>query len=105
MLINQQDTQRRTSCNALASNLELPIEPEMLRKYAAPVPRYTSYPTAAHFTPEVEHETYGRWLSALPEASRPILRYAVLVLRVHYQSHPTIRTCVEISARSAYRNR
>ncbi|MEJ2227534.1 MAG: oxygen-independent coproporphyrinogen III oxidase [Alphaproteobacteria bacterium] len=70
MLINQQDTQRRTSCNALASNLELPIEPEMLRKYAAPVPRYTSYPTAAHFTPEVEHETYGRWLSALPEASR-----------------------------------
>jgi oxygen-independent coproporphyrinogen-3 oxidase len=70
MLSNQQETRRRTPCDASASYFELPIEPEMLRKYAAPVPRYTSYPTAAHFTPEVEHETYRQWLSVLPEASQ-----------------------------------
>lgn len=30
------------------------------------VPRYTSYPTAPHFTPEVEPATYAAWLAALP---------------------------------------
>ena len=30
------------------------------------VPRYTSYPTAPHFSPEVGAETYGRWLRNLP---------------------------------------
>ncbi|MEJ2118246.1 MAG: radical SAM protein [Alphaproteobacteria bacterium] len=46
------------------------IDAELLQKYAAPVPRYTSYPTAAHFRPEIDHGTYGTWLSALPEASK-----------------------------------
>lgn len=48
---------------------EAAIDPETLRKYAAPVPRYTSYPTAAHFSGSVDHEVYGAWLSALPAAS------------------------------------
>lgn len=30
------------------------------------IPRYTSYPTAPHFTAEIGHETYAKWLSALP---------------------------------------
>ncbi|HET7849394.1 MAG TPA: radical SAM protein, partial [Pseudolabrys sp.] len=30
------------------------------------VARYTSYPTAAHFSQAVSFETYGRWLSGLP---------------------------------------
>lgn len=38
------------------------MRPEMLKKYAAPVPRYTSYPTAPHFSPKVDAATYARWL-------------------------------------------
>lgn len=33
---------------------------------ARTVPRYTSYPTAPHFSAEVGPETYRRWLEALP---------------------------------------
>ena len=42
---------------------------ELIRKYAAPVPRYTSYPTAPHFTPSVGAETYAQWLRELPDNS------------------------------------
>ncbi len=38
---------------------------ELLTKYSAAVPRYTSYPTAPHFGPAVEAETYRQWLSEL----------------------------------------
>lgn len=44
------------------------MNPEFAKRYAAPVPRYTSYPTAPHFTPEVGHKQYAAWLAALPEA-------------------------------------
>lgn len=30
------------------------------------LPRYTSYPTAPHFSDAVGHETYGEWLASLP---------------------------------------
>jgi oxygen-independent coproporphyrinogen-3 oxidase len=30
------------------------------------LPRYTSYPTAPHFSDAVSHQTYGQWLSSLP---------------------------------------
>jgi oxygen-independent coproporphyrinogen III oxidase len=30
------------------------------------LPRYTSYPTAPHFSEAVSHQTYGQWLSSLP---------------------------------------
>ena len=30
------------------------------------VPRYTSYPTAPHFTGAVGADTYANWLAALP---------------------------------------
>ena len=33
------------------------------------VPRYTSYPTAPHFTADVGPERYGEWLAALPRAA------------------------------------
>ncbi len=35
----------------------------LIQKYAAPVPRYTSYPTAPHFTKEVDNDVYANWLS------------------------------------------
>ena len=45
------------------------MEPQLLRRYGGPVPRYTSYPTAPHFHPGVTAETYLSWLGGLaPEA-------------------------------------
>ena len=38
---------------------------EMLLRYDAPVPRYTSYPTAPHFHAGVDAETYREWLGRL----------------------------------------
>lgn len=46
------------------------VTPDLVRAYAAPVPRYTSYPTAPHFGPAVGPEQYARWLSDLPPKSR-----------------------------------
>lgn len=37
----------------------------LIEKYSAPVPRYTSYPTAPQFSPGVTRETYSTWLRQL----------------------------------------
>ncbi|RLP28280.1 oxygen-independent coproporphyrinogen III oxidase [Mesorhizobium sp. YM1C-6-2] len=37
------------------------------RLIEANVPRYTSYPTAPHFHPEVTSDTVGQWLDAMPD--------------------------------------
>lgn len=39
---------------------------DLVEKYDLRLPRYTSYPTAPHFTPQVTGETYGKWLRELP---------------------------------------
>jgi oxygen-independent coproporphyrinogen III oxidase len=36
---------------------------------SARVPRYTSYPTAPHFSAGVDGGTYGRWLTAVPQGA------------------------------------
>ncbi len=41
------------------------ITPDLVKRYAAPVPRYTSYPTAPHFHEGVTAADYARWLGAL----------------------------------------
>lgn len=46
------------------------MRPELLKKYAAPVPRYTSYPTAPHFSGAVGPATYGEWLAELPDGQK-----------------------------------
>lgn len=38
------------------------VTEELLTKYSAAVPRYTSYPTAPHFGPAIDAGTYGSWL-------------------------------------------
>src|SRR5262252_4573895 len=43
---------------------------DLVRKYAAQVPRYTSYPTAPHFRPNIGDVQYVCWLAVLPEAVR-----------------------------------
>ena len=39
----------------------------LLRYESQRVPRYTSYPTAPHFTDDIGEEGYRRWLAAVPE--------------------------------------
>ena len=41
------------------------MEPILLERYARPVPRYTSYPTAPHFTSDVGEGVYRDWLGRL----------------------------------------
>lgn len=53
------------------------MNPEIARRYSAPVPRYTSYPTAPHFSPAVGREQYAEWLEALPEHARISLYYHI----------------------------
>lgn len=43
-----------------------PDRQALLARYGQPVPRYTSYPTAPHFSPETGAATYARWLAELP---------------------------------------
>lgn len=47
---------------------------ELLGKYARPVPRYTSYPTAPHFSATVDAAAYAQWLKAVP-ADVPLSLY------------------------------
>lgn len=42
------------------------MTPELIQRYAAPVPRYTSYPTANHFSAAVTARSHRDWLVALP---------------------------------------
>src|SRR6185437_1252177 len=39
---------------------------ELAERYATPVPRYTSYPTAPHFHADIDDASYRRWIAALP---------------------------------------
>ncbi|MDX2308405.1 MAG: oxygen-independent coproporphyrinogen III oxidase [Hyphomicrobium sp.] len=41
---------------------------DIVRKYSEPVPRYTSYPTAPHFSAGVGEAAYRDWLAALTPA-------------------------------------
>ena len=44
-----------------------PSAGELIARYDAHAPRYTSYPTAAQFTPAVGAETWAGWLAAAPD--------------------------------------
>ncbi|MEQ1576974.1 MAG: oxygen-independent coproporphyrinogen III oxidase [Hyphomicrobium sp.] len=46
------------------------MNPEIVERYSAPVPRYTSYPTSPHFSADIGHRQYSEWLTALPVRSR-----------------------------------
>ncbi|MBS7455693.1 oxygen-independent coproporphyrinogen III oxidase [Coralloluteibacterium stylophorae] len=49
----------------VASDAGIALPPTLLARYARPVPRYTSYPTAAQFS-ALHEATYARWLAAVP---------------------------------------
>jgi oxygen-independent coproporphyrinogen-3 oxidase len=42
------------------------MDPQLLKYAERQAPRYTSYPTAPHFRPEVDSGHYDRWLASLP---------------------------------------
>ena len=46
-------------------------DPQLARLglFDARVPRYTSYPTAPHFAPEIGPGDFARWIRAIPEGS------------------------------------
>ncbi len=45
------------------------MKPEEIAGFDRLVPRYTSYPTAPHFTPAVDAACYRRWLAEVPAES------------------------------------
>lgn len=47
-------------------NPHAPADAHLIAKYDGRAPRYTSYPTAVQFTPEVTDSTYRAWLADLP---------------------------------------
>ncbi|HRD76675.1 MAG TPA: oxygen-independent coproporphyrinogen III oxidase [Hyphomicrobiaceae bacterium] len=46
--------------------MHTPLTPEAIERLAAPVPRYTSYPTAPHFSGAIDARAYAGWLESLP---------------------------------------
>jgi oxygen-independent coproporphyrinogen-3 oxidase len=46
------------------------MDEALITRYAAPVPRYTSYPTAPHFDDRIGEADYAGWLAALPARAR-----------------------------------
>ena len=52
------------------SVMEQQSQLERLGLFDARVPRYTSYPTAPHFTPAVGEARYREWLAAIPAGAR-----------------------------------
>ncbi len=65
------------SSPAAAPHAAAPAQPlgdaARLARYSRPVPRYTSYPTAPHFGPQVDGAVYAGWLAALPPEARASL--------------------------------
>ncbi len=45
------------------------IDAELVARYDGRAPRYTSYPTAPHFSPQVGSQTYAGWLGDLDPAT------------------------------------
>mgnify|MGYP001163369455 FL=1 len=54
------------------------MTPDVVLRYADRLlPRYTSYPTAPHFTPAITTDDYAGWLTAVPDESRLSLYFHV----------------------------
>jgi oxygen-independent coproporphyrinogen-3 oxidase len=56
------------------ANMTAMEDAELVARYDSRVPRYTSYPTAPHFSAAVGADAYAAWLAALP-AEAPLSLY------------------------------
>lgn len=54
----------------MGCNMTVNFSTAEIARLATPVPRYTSYPTAPHFSAEVSNLTYREWLHAMPRNAR-----------------------------------
>ncbi len=71
MELTDQDTPASFACDqgpAAAADLS-PQEAALIDRFEGSAPRYTSYPTAPHFTPQVGVDSYRQWLARLPEGA------------------------------------
>ena len=75
------------------------------------LPRYTSYPTAPHFSPAIGEENYRSWLKSVPVRAagldlpaRPVLPIHVLVLRMPHVGDEARRSDRDLCSRPAYRS-
>ena len=50
---------------------------DLIKRYSAPVPRYTSYPTAPHFSAAIGPQQYAEWLCAIPANERLSLYFHI----------------------------
>jgi hypothetical protein len=78
------------------------MEPVPQKYRDALLPRYTSYPTAPHFSPDIGSTTYSEWLSRVAEGEAislylHVLQDYVLVLRVPYEHHQQERARPQLS--------
>jgi oxygen-independent coproporphyrinogen-3 oxidase len=57
--------------------MDSPLDPDLLRRYDTPGPRYTSYPTAPHFTPLFAVQEFQRFASksSIAVPARPLSLY------------------------------
>lgn len=53
------------------------MNPDVVQRHAAPVPRYTSYPTAPHFSDRVQDGQLSAWLRALPDDAKVSLYFHI----------------------------
>jgi oxygen-independent coproporphyrinogen III oxidase len=65
---------------------EISLDPELLRRYDRPGPRYTSYPTAPHFTDTFGEDAFRRY--ALGSNDEPIPRQLSVYLHIPYCFSP-----------------
>lgn len=65
--------QRHQSINVPVVGM-VKYDSKLIEKYAAPVPRYTSYPTAPHFTDNFSAEKYQTWLEDIASGT-PVSLY------------------------------
>ena len=59
------------------------FDADLIRRYAGSGPRYTSYPTAMEFTPEVGEADHERWVHASNESGRPLSLYVHIPFCAH----------------------
>ena len=60
-------------------NVDPPLNPDLLRRHDKPGPRYTSYPTAPHFTHRFGVPQFQRWASETGHAmpARPLCEFSI----------------------------
>ncbi len=59
------------------------FDADLIRRYAGSGPRYTSYPTAMEFSPEVGAAEHERWVRASNENGRPLSLYVHIPFCAH----------------------